>query len=84
MAGVQVTIPGQAGILESRQALMDAAVRQQFSIFSATPAGNAPDPVSAPGSNRPLAPAGFPALDANVRQPSASNLGRPLQTTRLG
>jgi hypothetical protein len=40
MAGVQVTIPGQAGVLESRQALMNQAIAEQFNIFSPPPVPN--------------------------------------------
>jgi hypothetical protein len=87
MAGITVQVPGQAGILESRQTLMGAAIRQQFSIFS-TPATPAPDPVPAPGTNVPPAFAPAPDPDPNapgsVRRPMAGDIGKPLMTTRLG
>lgn len=87
MAGVQVTIPGPANLIESRQALMDSAIRQQFSIFSTPVANAAPDPVA--GSNGPPAFAPAPDPDPNappgsLRRPMAGDLGRPLMTTRLG
>jgi hypothetical protein len=61
MAGITVQIPGTANLIESRQALMNQAIAEQFNIVTATP-----------------------SPDAKVRPPSASNLGRPLTTARLG
>jgi hypothetical protein len=42
MAGVTVRIPGTAGIIEAKQALMAQAVAHQFNLVTALPAA-APD-----------------------------------------
>jgi Asp/Glu/hydantoin racemase len=58
MAGVRVTIPGVAGIVEAKAALMAQAVAHQFNIVTAAP-------------------------EQKVRQPSAGDIGKRLQTARL-
>lgn len=62
MANVQIKIPGVAGIIEAKQALMAQAVAHQFSLITDAP---------------PAAP------EQKVRQPSAGDVGKPLQTARL-
>ena len=73
MAGVRVTIPGTAGIVEGKKAALAAAVRHQWNVVTATPEA----PQAMPLWKRP------DEAKTQPRRASAGDLGKRLQTLRL-